>query len=116
MIYREIVGEKSKEYEGTPEEIEAMLKAECTHTGLYDHAALNTGDGIEYVCLRCKETHSNKDDSEESEVTYRTTEEGYLQSLLSDNVFTLAPICMNCKKSGASNKGPFCKKCTKKLR
>lgn len=54
MIYREIVGEKSKEYEGTPEEIKAMLKAECNHTGLYDHVAMNTGNGVESVCLRCK--------------------------------------------------------------
>ncbi|WP_380146776.1 hypothetical protein [Kurthia populi] len=113
MIYRQIKGDAINEYEGTPEEIKAMLKAECNHTGLYDHVAWNTGNGVEIVCLRCREAHSNKDDNEESEITYRTTEEGYLQSEHSDNVFTLAPICMSCKKSGASNKGPFCEKCAK---
>lgn len=113
MIYRQIKGDAINEYEGTPEEIKAMLKAECTHTGLYDHIAMNTGNVVESVCLRCREARSDKDDNEESEITYRTTEEGYLQSEHSDNVFTLAPICMSCKKSGASNKGPFCEKCTK---
>lgn len=35
------------------EEIKAMLKEQCTHTGAYDHVALNTGNGVESVCLRC---------------------------------------------------------------
>ena len=55
MIYRQIKGDAINEYEGTPEEIKAMLKAECTHTGLYDHIAMNTGNGVESVCLRCRE-------------------------------------------------------------
>lgn len=56
MIYRQIKGDAINEYEGTPEEIKAMLKVECTHTGSYDHVALNTGNGVESVCLRCRET------------------------------------------------------------
>lgn len=54
MIYRQIIGNAINEYEGTPEEIKAMLKEECTHTGAYDHIAMNTGNGVESVCLRCK--------------------------------------------------------------
>ena len=71
MKYREIVGEISKEYEGTPEEIKAMLKAECTHTGLYDHVALNTGNGVEMVCLRCREKSVATDVKKEIETFFK---------------------------------------------
>lgn len=109
MIYRQIVGDVSVEYEGTPEEIKTMLDAECNHTGAYDHVVKNTGNGVETVCLRCEEDRSNKDDGE---ITYRTTEEGYLQSVHGDNVFTLVPLCINCKRSLKSgNHGPYCEKC-----
>lgn len=112
MIYRKVVGDVSVEYEGTPEEIKAMLKAECNHTGAYDHVALNMGNGVEMVCLRCEKDRSNKAGNEDSEITYRTTEEGYLQSVHGDNVFTLAPLCINCKRSLKSgNHGPYCENC-----
>jgi len=75
MIYRQIIGDVINEYEGTPEEIKAMLKAECTHTGLYDHVALNTGNGVESVCLRCREARSNEYEITSSERMQKQVEE-----------------------------------------
>lgn len=82
MIYRQTIGDAIVEYEGTTEEIKAMLKAECTHTGLYDHAALNTGDGIEYVCLRCKRDRPNKVENIPSEGMQKLVEEFQKNELL----------------------------------
>lgn len=75
MIYRQIVGDVSVEYEGTPEEIKAMLDAECNHTGAYDHVALNTGNGVEMVCLRCEKDRSNEYEITSSERLQKQIEE-----------------------------------------